>query len=45
MSLQIGCIRAESFAIEVKEILECTVEIAKRNEFHTFAVIKRQMGS
>ena len=32
----------EAFAEAVKEILQCTVEIAKRNELHTFAVIPKR---
>lgn len=32
----------ENFAAATKEILGCTVEIAKRNELHTFAVIPKR---
>lgn len=32
----------ENFAKAVKEILGCTVEIAKRNELHTFKVIPKR---
>ena len=37
-----GGYSGENFAIAVKEILGCTVEIAKRNELHTFAVIPKR---
>ncbi len=37
-----GGYTGEKFANAVKEILGCTVEIAKRNELHTFAVIPQR---
>jgi transposase len=37
-----GGYSGESFATAVKDILGCTVEIAKRNELHTFAVIPKR---
>ena len=38
-----GGYTGEKFAKETKEILNCTVEIAKRNELHTFAVIPKRL--
>ncbi len=37
-----GGYTGENFATATKEILGCTVEIAKRNELHTFAVIPKR---
>ena len=37
-----GGYTGEKFANSVKEILGCTVEIAKRNELHTFVVIPKR---
>jgi transposase len=37
-----GGYSGENFANAVKEILGCTVEIAKRNELHKFAVIPKR---
>lgn len=37
-----GGYTGENFATSTKEILGCTVEIAKRNELHTFAVIPQR---
>ena len=37
-----GGYTGENFAAAAKEILGCTVEIAKRNELHTFAVIPQR---
>jgi len=37
-----GGYSGENFATAVKEILGCTVEIAKRNELHKFAVIPKR---
>ena len=37
-----GGYSGEKFAEAAKEILGCTVEIAKRNELHTFAVIPKR---
>ena len=37
-----GGYTGEAFAEAVKEIFHCTVEIAKRNELHTFAVIPKR---
>ena len=38
-----GGYTGENFAAAAKEILGCTVEIAKRNELHTFAVIPQNL--
>lgn len=37
-----GGYTGEEFAAEIKKILGATVEIAKRNELHTFAVIPKR---
>jgi transposase len=37
-----GGYTGDNFANAVKEILGCTVEIAKRNELHTFKVIPKR---
>ena len=37
-----GGYTGEKFANSTKEILNCTVEIAKRNELHTFKVIPKR---
>ena len=37
-----GGYTGENFALATKEILGCTVEIAKRNALHTFAVIPQR---
>lgn len=37
-----GGYTGENFAAATKEILGCTVEIAKRNELHKFAVIPKR---
>ena len=37
-----GGYTGEAFATSVKEILGCNVEIAKRNELHTFKVIPKR---
>lgn len=37
-----GGYAGENFAFATKDILGCTVEIAKRNELHTFAVIPKR---
>ena len=37
-----GGYTGDNFANSVQEILGCTVEIAKRNELHTFAVIPQR---
>jgi transposase len=37
-----GGYSGENFAAEVREILGCTVQIAKRSELHTFAVIPKR---
>ena len=37
-----GGYSGEKFAEAAKEILGCTVEIAKRNQLHTFAVIPQR---
>ena len=37
-----GGYAGENFAVATKEMLGCTVEIAKRNALHTFAVIPKR---
>ena len=37
-----GGYRGEKFAIGIKEILGCTVEVVKRNELHCFEVIPQR---
>jgi transposase len=37
-----GGYSGEKFAVSTQEILGCTVEIAKRNELHTFVVIPKR---
>lgn len=37
-----GGYTGEKFSVATKEILDCTVEIAKRSELHTFKVIPKR---
>ena len=37
-----GGYTGEKFASSVKEIIDATVEVAKRNELHTFKVIPKR---
>ena len=39
-----GGYSGENFAEATKEILSCSVEIAKRNELHTFSVMPKRWG-
>jgi transposase len=39
-----GGYTGEAFALKVKELIDAEVEIAKRNELHTFAVIPKRWG-
>ncbi len=42
--LAYGGYSGEPFSDGIQEILGCPVEIAKRNELHTFKVIPKKMG-
>ena len=37
-----GSYTGKKFALSVKEIIDATVEVAKRNELHTFKVIPKR---